>query len=79
MRGDLSEYNLVLMDGQLFVIDFPQAVDFSSRVDRHSRTEEAKPLLLRDLMNLENYFARYDILLDAHGEYDRLVQRLQLS
>ncbi len=77
VHGDLSEYNLVLMDGHLFVIDFPQAVDFSSRVDRHSRIEEAKPLLLRDLLNLENHFARYEVRLDAQGEFDRLVQNLQ--
>ena len=77
IHGDLSEYNLVLMDGQLFVIDFPQAVDFSSRVDRHHQIEKGKPLLLRDLVNIESYFARYDVQLEAHRHYERLLAKLQ--
>jgi RIO kinase 1 len=77
VHGDLSEYNLIPWDNRLFVIDFPQAVDFSSNLDRHIQTEKAKPLLLRDLRNLESYFARYNVVLDARAEYDRLVQRLE--
>lgn len=77
VHGDLSEYNLILWDNGLFVIDFPQAVDFSSNMNRHIQAEKAKPLLLRDLKNLENYFARYNVVLDARAEYDRLVQRLE--
>ncbi len=79
VHGDLSEYNLVLMDGQLFVIDLPQAVDFSSNVDRHIRIEEAKPLLERDLANLENYFAKHDVPIDARNEYLRLVEKFDLD
>jgi len=77
VHGDLSEYNLILWDDRLFVIDFPQAVDLSSNMDRHIQAEKAKPLLLRDLRNLENYFARYNVVLDARAEYDRLVPRLE--
>ena len=79
VHGDLSEYNLILWDDRLFVIDFPQAVDFSSNMDRHIQAERAKPLLLRDLRNLEGYFARYNVVLDARAEYDRLVQKLATS
>ncbi len=77
VHADLSEYNLVMWREQLFVIDFPQAVDFSSRMTRHLRVEEAKPLLLRDLRNLESYFGRYEVELDAESEYHRLLPKLE--
>ena len=75
VHGDLSEYNLVYWLGQLFVIDFPQAVDFSSRVDRHRRLREAGPLMLRDLRNLESYFAGYKVGIHAEAEYCRLMSK----
>jgi hypothetical protein len=46
------------------------------RVDRHNPIEEAKPLLLRDLANLESYFAKYWVQLDAEIEYSRLIPRI---
>jgi RIO kinase 1 len=76
VHGDLSEYNLLLSNGQVFVIDFPQAVDFSSTVDRYLRVEEAKPLLLRDLRNLEHYFAGQGTQVDAESEYWRIERKL---
>jgi RIO kinase 1 len=76
VHGDLSEYNLVYWGDRLFVIDFPQAIDFTSRVDRHLQVEKAKPLLLRDLRNLGNYFARRNIELNVEQEYQRLASRL---
>ena len=75
VHGDLSEYNLVHWQGQLFVIDFPQAIDFSARVDRHTRLKEAGQLLLRDLTNLEDYFAQYDVEIDSENEYSTLMSR----
>ena len=72
IHGDLSEYNLVHHDGRLFVIDFPQAVDLSSRVDRSAKFESGKDLLLRDLRNLERCFSRFGVELDPEGEYNRL-------
>ncbi len=77
VHGDLSEYNLVFWNKSLFVIDFPQAVDFSSHMDRHMQVERGKPLLLRDLRNIENYFARYEVGLDARAEYERLLSKLE--
>ena len=76
VHGDLSEYNLLLFNDRLFAIDFPQAVDFSSSMARHARIKDAKPLLLRDLRNLETYFARYGIDLDALGQYHHMVAEL---
>ena len=76
--NDLSEFNILLYNRHLFVIDFPQAVDLSSRVDRYrySRFEEARPLLLRDLRNVEPYFARFDTRVDAE-EDDLLIARFE--
>jgi RIO kinase 1 len=77
VHGDLSQYNLLYWNNRLFVIDFPQAVDFSSNVDRHIRLEEAKPLLLRDLENLESYFAKYGVQLRAEDEFHRLLTKIE--
>ena len=73
VHGDLSEYNQLLHQDKIFVIDFPQAVDLSSHVDRVSTFEKAKPLLLRDLENLACYFGRYNIEIDAYAEYQQLI------
>ena len=75
VHGDLSEYNLLLFRDRIFVIDFPQAVDLSSRPNRHRRFEEAKPLLRRDLENVARYFSQYDVEVDALAEYERLTTR----
>ena len=79
VHGDLSEYNILCLHNKLFVIDFLQAIDFSSNVDRHKRIEEAKPYLLRDLRNLERFFAKCSVDLDADDEYDRLLSTTELS
>ncbi|OLD12699.1 MAG: hypothetical protein AUI97_06350 [Crenarchaeota archaeon 13_1_40CM_3_52_17] len=77
VHGDLSEYNLLLYRDRIFVIDFPQAVDLSSRPNRHHRFEKAKPLLRRDLENVARYFSQYNIEIDAQSEYDRLTTRFE--
>jgi len=77
VHGDLSEYNLLLYRDRIFVIDFPQAVDLSSRPNRHRRFEKAKPLLRRDLENVARYFSQYDIEIDALSEYDRLTTKFE--
>ncbi len=77
VHGDLSEYNILVWKQRLFVIDFPQAIDFSSRRDRHIKVEEAKPLLLRDLRNLERYFKRYSVEVDSANEYERMLLKLE--
>ena len=77
VHGDLSEYNLLLYRDRIFVIDFPQAVDLSSRPNRHRRFEKAKPLLRRDLENVARYFSQYDIDIDALAECDRLTTKFE--
>ncbi|HEX4921030.1 MAG TPA: RIO1 family regulatory kinase/ATPase [Candidatus Bathyarchaeia archaeon] len=77
IHGDLSEYNLLLFNYDVFVIDFPQAVDLSSRVNRQLRFEKAQPLLQRDLENVGRYFAKYDLDFDSESEYERLVREFE--
>jgi RIO kinase 1 len=77
IHGDLSEYNLLLFNEQVFVIDFPQAIDLSSRVNRPSRFEKGKPLLLRDLVNVNRYFRKYDLDFDIDAEHERLVHEYE--
>ncbi len=77
IHADLSEFNLLLYKDRLFVIDFPQAVDLSSRVNRYSRFEEAKPFLLRDLRNIARYFTKFNTQVDAEKEYDQLIAKFE--
>lgn len=77
VHGDLSEYNMLLFQDRIFVIDFPQAVDLSSRPNRYRRFEEAKPLLLHDLENVAHHFSQYDIEIDALMEYNRLTTKFE--
>jgi len=72
VHGDLSEYNILLADGRLFVIDFPQAVEFSSRVERHRLVRDAERYLQRDLRNLECFFSKLEVKIDADQEFHRL-------
>lgn len=49
VHGDLSSYNLLVWDGEVVVIDFPQAVD--TKKNRH-----AEAFLLRDVRRLGAFF-----------------------
>jgi RIO kinase 1 len=51
IHGDLSAYNILLREGHLVIIDFPQAVD----ARYHS---QARELFVRDLANVSTWFAR---------------------
>jgi len=75
VHGDLSEYNILVVDGQLFVIDFPQAVEFSSKIERHRLVKDAERLLRRDLGNLESFFSKLDVRIDADQEFGRLQRK----
>jgi len=77
VHGDLSEYNLLMAGDRLFVIDFLQSIDFSSRVNRNTQLEKAKPLLMRDLQNLERFFGRCGVKVDAATEYERLLSLVE--
>ena len=58
VHGDLSPFNVLYHDGDVRIIDFPQAVDprFNS---------SALPLLERDVDRICQYAARYGVQADA--------------
>jgi len=53
VHGDLSEYNIVFHEGQLYIIDLGQAVTI-----HHPNAEE---FLERDCRNVSNFFARQGV------------------
>lgn len=54
IHGDLSAYNILYWDGDIWLIDFPQAVE--ARVNPH-----AYEILERDVTRVSEYFARYGV------------------
>ena len=65
IHGDLSAYNVLVWDGQVTVIDLPQAVD--PRKNRHARG-----LLERDIARVCDHLARFG----AHASAPRLADDL---
>jgi RIO kinase 1 len=60
VHGDLSPHNILYWQGDIRVIDFPQATD-----PRFNRS--AQEFLRRDVANVCRYFASYGIEADAEG------------
>ncbi|QBD75923.1 serine protein kinase RIO [Ktedonosporobacter rubrisoli] len=68
VHGDLSSYNILYWQGQIKIIDFPQAVD--PRFNGH-----AYNLLLRDIENVCKYAARYGLERDAQAIAGRMWEK----
>jgi len=66
VHGDLSEYNLVVYDGELVVIDVGQAVTI-----HHNNHGE---YLRRDCRNVANFFARQGADADPESLYDYVIE-----
>jgi RIO kinase 1 len=64
VHGDLSEYNVLVWDGHLWVIDCGQAVPLA-----HGHAEE---WFLRDCGNVARYFRRLGVDVTANGLADRV-------
>ncbi|WP_225332734.1 serine/threonine-protein kinase Rio1 [Halomicrobium urmianum] len=62
VHGDLSEYNVVIEDGELYVIDLGQAVTV-----HHGNADE---FLERDCENVASFFARQGMDVSADDLYD---------
>jgi RIO kinase 1 len=52
VHGDLSEFNILLAEDGPVIIDLPQAVDAAGN-------NHARRMLLRDVVNLRNFFGRF--------------------
>jgi RIO kinase 1 len=66
VHADLSVYNLLWWDGRLFVIDLPQAVEFTTNAD-------AFELLHRDVANVGEWFTRRGVAVDIEAVNAELV------
>jgi RIO kinase 1 len=60
VHADLSAYNILYQDGEIRIIDLPQAVDALE----HSQAFE---LFERDMHHVCKYFARQGVDVDAEG------------
>jgi RIO kinase 1 len=75
IHGDLSEFNILLAADGPVIIDLPQAVDAAGN-------NHAARMLLRDVVNLRDYFGRYapELLTTDYGpEIWDLYQRGELD
>jgi RIO kinase 1 len=66
VHGDLSEYNLIVHEGELVVIDLGQAVTI-----HHPNADE---FLRRDCRNVAGFFSRQGVELDADTLYDYVTE-----
>jgi len=59
INGDLNEYNIIVNDGDVFILDWPQAI----KVDAIN----ADTVLTRDIKNILKYFSKkFDVEKDSH-------------
>ena len=66
VHADLSVYNLLWWEGRLFVIDLPQAVEFTTNSDAYD-------LLHRDVANVGEWFTRRGAAVDVEALYAELL------
>jgi len=66
VHADLSAYNLLWWQNEVWLIDFPQAVDIT-------QNPHAMDYLYRDVANVCTWFARQGVDVDANGLYTDLV------
>lgn len=66
VHADLSVYNLLWWQGELVVIDLPQAVEFTTNTDAYD-------LLHRDIANVGAWFNRQGISVDVEAVYAALL------
>ena len=76
IHGDLSAFNILLHDGEPWIIDFPQAIDFASRVVRHKVLERNRSILMRDIQNIVNFFSRFGIKADVEEIYNECTSQI---
>jgi len=67
VHADLSEYNILVKDGKLIVIDFAQGLLLN-----HPR---AKEFYIRDIKNLANYFSKKGLEISYDEFYEKVKKR----
>ncbi len=70
VHADLSAYNVLYWQGQVHIIDFPQAVDPRFNPNAFS-------LLVRDIQNICNYITRYGLERDGLRIAERLWRKFK--
>jgi RIO kinase 1 len=66
VHADLSPYNILLWNGQIWIIDLPQAVPFLG-------VDAATDFLHRDVMNVGEWFVRRGLEIDPEDLFAELV------
>lgn len=79
IHGDLSGYNILYFNHEPWIIDFPQAIDFASRVGRHRTLMEGRHILLRDITNIVRFFQRYGISADPEALCEECMEQVSES
>jgi len=67
-HGDLSPYNLLWWDDQLWFIDFPQAIDIAANI-------QGLDFLHRDVVNVCTWFERRGVDVDAEATFAEIITR----
>lgn len=77
IHGDLSAFNVLMFQGEPWLIDFPQAIDFASRPSRRQVLKDGRSILLRDLTNIVDYFQRLGIRADVETLCDECMSQIR--
>jgi RIO kinase 1 len=67
VHADLSPYNVLVWQGRLVVIDFPQAVDLDDSPNAHD-------FLQRDVANLIGWFAKRGVSVEPDDVFKDLLE-----
>ncbi|MBI5350158.1 MAG: hypothetical protein HZB77_12730, partial [Chloroflexi bacterium] len=68
IHGDLSAFNVLYWEGEVMIIDFPQAIDPYVNA-------QARKIFNRDVRRLCEYFDRYSVAADSKDLADTLWKR----
>jgi RIO kinase 1 len=79
IHGDLSAFNVIMFRNEPWIIDLPQAIDFASRPGRHAVLKRGRPILLRDIHNIINFFRRYGIQAKAEELCDECMSQISIN
>ncbi|MFX1562793.1 MAG: RIO1 family regulatory kinase/ATPase [Promethearchaeota archaeon] len=78
IHGDLSPFNILMHKEEPWIIDFPQAIDFASRLGRHQTLKSGRSILLRDLRNVVKYFQHFGITADPETLLEECMSQVGL-